>query len=221
LLDEYVSVKKAVQINFDRHEVALAKEAVERLALDGGTLENVRKENRQRYEIYEGFKGLVDAHWRDFDYDRRSAAGGLMRVFGMYKDIRDYGYEMKTEKFNELVADLEKEGVIEAVESLRLSDWVAKLKEKNKLFAELVWDVECGKDTADEARMQRFEVTKLYWMLAQGIFHTNRNNTIPFFAEFENANDRLVNEYLRVVETRRSVHINPEDVQREILGWIG
>jgi hypothetical protein len=221
LLGGFGEIRKIVKMNFELHAVELAKEEVEKVALDGGALEKIRKENRLRYEVYEGLKGIVEAHRRDFEKFRRDAAGLVWDIFSKYKSIRDYEYEMKTDEFNKLVKELETGVVVENVETLRVHDWVKELKNRNEKFDALVWGVEYSRKVADNARLFRYEVTKLYWKMVQGIFHTGRNRKVDGFENFVIENDKLVEKWLRVVEARRGVVINRADVKREIFGWIG
>ena len=128
----------------------------------------ISEQDRVRDLIFRGFSDTVKGLRNHFDPDVRQAANTLWNVFLHYGNIAEKSLDAQTAAMNDILRELERPEMQQALEKLQLTDWCAKMDEENQKFHQLMmqrYNEATGKTTY-RMKTARVETDKYFRAIA-------------------------------------------------------
>jgi len=98
----------------------------------------ISEQDRTRDAIFRGLSDTVKGLRNHFDPEVRNDANILWNVFLHYGNITKKTLDAQTAATNDMLRELKKTELIQAIENLKLSEWVEKLDEENQKFHQMM-----------------------------------------------------------------------------------
>ena len=98
----------------------------------------ISAQDRARDAIFRGFSDTVKGLRNHFDDDVRNDANRLWTVFLHYGNIAVKTLDAQTAATNDMIREFKRPELQQAIENLKLTDWVEKMDEENQKFQQLM-----------------------------------------------------------------------------------
>ena len=100
----------------------------------------ISEQDRVRDAIFRGFSDTVKGFRNHFDDEVRYYANILWNVFLHYGNIAQKPLDAETAAINDFLRELQRADCAEAIEQLRMNDWIEKMNAENEKFHKLMME---------------------------------------------------------------------------------
>ena len=98
----------------------------------------IAAQDRTRDAIFRGFSDTVKGLRNHFDDELRNDANRIWAVFLHYGNIAVKTLDAQTAATNDMLKELKRPELIQAIENLKLNEWMEKLDEENQKFHQMM-----------------------------------------------------------------------------------
>jgi hypothetical protein len=186
---------------YDRYQIALdhEKQSLDFIRKSSLTVK-INEQDQKRDTVYRGFVNTVKGATNHYDAEHREAARILSDIFKHYGNMARKPLNDETIALNNLMDELRKPALYQALTLLGLTNWLDKLQEENDLLTALMREryIEISQQTSYRMEETRKETDKYYHAIVNHIENLHLSE-IPIDESFIKELNAVIEHFKRIL----------------------